>query len=75
MNKTDYIIRTETPKDYREVENLTREAFWNQSEPGCCEHYFVHKMRSHPDFLPQLACVLEIDGKITCFAAGETARL
>ena len=22
-------IRLETPKDYREVENLTREAFWN----------------------------------------------
>ncbi len=64
MNKTDYIIRTETPKDYREVENLTREAFWNQSEPGCCEHYFVHKMRDHEDFIPELALVLEKDGKI-----------
>ena len=40
MNKNDYIIRLETKKDYREVENLAREAFWNLSVPGCYEHYF-----------------------------------
>ena len=28
-------IRLETPADYREVENLTREAFWNVYRPGC----------------------------------------
>ncbi len=28
MNKSDYIIRLENTNDYREVENLTREAFW-----------------------------------------------
>lgn len=27
-------IRLETPADYREVENLTREAFWNVYRPG-----------------------------------------
>ena len=27
MNKNDYIIRLETEKDFREVENLAREAF------------------------------------------------
>ena len=32
------IIRLEQPKDYREVENLTREAFWNVYRPGCTEH-------------------------------------
>lgn len=31
MNKNDYIIRLETKKDYYEVENLAREAFWNLS--------------------------------------------
>lgn len=60
----DYIIRPETENDCREVENLTREAFWNVYKPGCDEHYFVHCMRSHPDFIPELAFVLEIDGRI-----------
>lgn len=60
----DYIIRPETEHDYREVETLTREAFWNIYKPGADEHYFVHRMRSHPDFLPELAFVLEVDGKI-----------
>lgn len=60
----DIIIRLETEKDYRAVENLTREAFWNVYVPGAAEHYFVHKMRSHPDFIPELAFVLEKDGEI-----------
>ena len=63
MNKNDYIIRLETENDYREVENLAREAFWNLSVPGCNEHYFVHVMRSHEDFIPELGYVLEADGK------------
>ncbi len=60
----DYTIRLETEKDYRDVENLTREAFWNVYKPGADEHYFVHVMRSHPDFIPELAFVLEVNGKI-----------
>ena len=33
------IIRHECESDYRIVENLTREAFWNVYRPGCTEHY------------------------------------
>ncbi len=58
------IIRNETPADYPAVEHLTREAFWNQYVPGCSEHYLVHVMRSHPDYIPQLAFVLELEGRI-----------
>lgn len=58
------IIRNETPTDYRTVESLTREAFWNQNAPGCEEHYFVNQMRNHPDFIPELAFVLELDGQL-----------
>ena len=58
------IIRLETPQDHRAVEELTREAFWNVYKPGADEHYFVHMMRSHPDFIPELAFVLEKDGEI-----------
>ena len=57
-------IRKETPDDYRAVECLTRESFWNVYKPGADEHYYVHMMRSHPDFLPGLAFVLEKDGEI-----------
>ncbi len=64
MNNNDYIIRKENKNDYREVENLNREAFWNLSVPGCSEHYFVHMMRQHKDFIPELAHVIETDGKI-----------
>lgn len=57
-------IRLETEKDYRAVEELTREAFWNVYKPGADEHYYVHQMRQHPDFIPELAFVLELDDKI-----------
>ena len=60
----DLTIRLETPQDYRAVEELTREAFWNVYKPGADEHYFVHMMRSHPDFIPTLAFVLEQGDRI-----------
>lgn len=57
-------IRNELPADYQAVEDLTRRAFYNRYVPGCHEHYLVHIMRSHPDFLPELDFVLELDGEI-----------
>lgn len=56
-------IRLETKNDWRAVEELTREAFWNVYQPGASEHYYVHEMRKHPDFLPELAFVLELGGR------------
>ena len=57
-------IRLEKPQDWREVENLTREAFWNVYRPGCLEHYVLHCFRSDPDFIPELDFVMEEDGRI-----------
>lgn len=57
-------IRREMPGDYREVENLTREAFWNVYRPGCDEHYIVHILRNHEDFIPELDLVMEKEGRI-----------
>ena len=57
-------IRLEQPGDYREVENLTREAFWNIYRPGCTEHYVLNQYRSNPDFIPDLDLVMEEDGRI-----------
>ena len=60
----NYTIRTETPADYRTVENLTREAFWNVYRPGCTEHYVLHRFRGLPDFVPELDLVMEVEGKL-----------
>ena len=57
-------IRLEEPKDYREVENLTREAFWNVYRPGCTEHFVLNQYRTNPDFIPELDFVMELDGRI-----------
>ena len=52
-------IRLEKPQDWREVENLTREAFWNVYRPGCTEHYVLNQYRTNPDFIPELDFVME----------------
>ena len=60
----NYSIRVEEERDYSTVEGLVREAFWNVYRPGCTEHYVLHHLRSNPDFIPELAFVMEVDGKI-----------
>lgn len=57
-------LRTEQPADYRETENVTREAFWNHFSPGCNEHYLLHVMRDSRAFVPELDLVAEHDGRI-----------
>ena len=57
-------IRNEEPRDHEVVEALTRRAFYNLYVPGCVEHYLVHIMRTHEDFIPELDFVLEEDGRI-----------
>ena len=60
----NYSIRVGEERDYSTVESLVREAFWNVYRPGCTEHYVLHHLRSCPDFIPELAFVMEADGKI-----------
>ena len=57
-------LRIEQPADYRETENVTREAFWNHFSPGCDEHYLLHIMRDCPAFLPELSIVAADGDKI-----------
>jgi predicted N-acetyltransferase YhbS len=56
-NKMNISIRLEEENDYRIVEYLTREAFWNVYKPGCDEHLIVHKMRQVPAFVKELSLV------------------
>ncbi len=58
------MIRNEEETDYLIVEEITRKAFWNLYVPGCNEHYLVHVMRSHEDFISALDLVIEVDGQI-----------
>lgn len=64
MIKNDYIIRLERKEDYREVENLVRESFWNVYRPGCLEHYLLTLLREDPNFVKELDFVMEKDGEI-----------
>ena len=64
MNKNDYTIRLEEKNDYRAVENLVRESFWNIYKPGCSEHYVIHVLRNDPAFIRELDFVMEQDGSI-----------
>ena len=60
----NYTIRQETEADYREVENLIRESFWNVYRPGCSEHYVMHVLRDDPLFVKELDFVMEQDGRL-----------
>lgn len=57
-------IRNERAADHKTVEDITRKAFYNVYVPGCMEHYLVHIMREHEDFVPELDLVAELDGEI-----------
>ena len=64
MNTNGITIRLEKKEEYREVENLIRESFWNVYKPGCSEHYVIHVLRDDPAFVKELDFVMEIDGKL-----------
>ena len=64
MEQKRIIIRPETEADFRAVENLVREAFWNVYRPGCLEHYVIHVLRDDPAFVKELDFVMELDGRL-----------
>ena len=66
------IVRLENERDYRKVEEITREAFNDPAYPGrdkkndigCpFEHWMVHTLRER-DGIRELSYVAEVDGKI-----------
>ena len=64
MNKNDFIIRLEKEEDWRAVEELVRESFWNVYRPGCSEHFVIHMLRDYPAFVKELDFVMEQDGRL-----------
>jgi putative acetyltransferase len=57
------LIRNEKENEYREIEELTREAFWNKDVPGCDEHFILHNLRKCPEFIPELDFVAVVNGE------------
>lgn len=64
MDKSNLKIRLERKEEYRAVENLVRESFWNVYRPGCAEHYILHKLRFDSAFVPELDFVMEQNGEL-----------
>lgn len=58
------LIRKEIESDYRVVEEIARNTFWNLYFPGCHEHFVINKMRTDEDFIRDLSFVVELDDKI-----------
>lgn len=57
-------IRLENENDFRNVENIIREAFWDVYKPGCVEHLIVHKIRKVSAFIRELDFIA-CDGEVT----------
>lgn len=68
-------IRNEEEKDYRKVEEVTREGFWNHFQPGADEHFLLHNLRKSPDFIKELDFVIEADGEIIGSIIFSTAKI
>lgn len=64
MKQRNYTIRLEREEDYRAVEHLVRESFWNVYRPGCSEHYVIHVLRKDPAFVKELDFVMEQEGRL-----------
>jgi len=60
----DLVIRNEKINEYRAVEELTRETFWNLYVPGCSEHFVLHNLRNSTDFIPELDFVAQRESRI-----------
>ena len=56
--KNNIVIRLEEKSEYREVENLVRDSFWNIYRSGCLEHYVINQLRNDPAFVPELDFVM-----------------
>ncbi|MDR2796889.1 MAG: N-acetyltransferase [Treponema sp.] len=60
----EIVLKLEEEKDYKLVDEITREAFWNTYFPGCCEHLIIHNLRKTKEFVNKLDFVAIYNNKI-----------
>ncbi len=58
------VIRNAKESEYRLTEEIIREAFWNNFQPGADEHFVLHNLRTSADSIQELDLVAEVDGRI-----------
>jgi predicted N-acetyltransferase YhbS len=58
----EIIFRQARENDFKESENLTREAFWDIYKPGCDEHLVLHRIRTSKCYIGELD-ILEVEGE------------
>jgi len=71
----ELVLRLETEKDRLQVEELTREAFWNLHGPGCDEHLLIHHLRKSEYFVKDLDFVATLDHQIVGHIAYVEAKI
>lgn len=57
------IIRQETPRDFRQVDEVVRQAFAGMEESDHTEHLLVGRLRKSDAYIPALSLVAETTGK------------
>ncbi len=57
-------LRLEEERDYRLVEEITKEAFDGLHGPGCDEHLIAHKLRESDCYVKELAYVIEKENEV-----------
>ena len=72
---TELSIRLESEDDYRTVEEVIREAFFNVNVPGCDEHFFMHNLRKNDAFIKELDFVALYGDQIVGHIAYSRARI
>lgn len=58
------ILRPEKPSEYRAMEELVRDSFWDKYAPGCAEHLVVHRLRGSAEAVPELCLAAEENGSL-----------
>lgn len=71
----ELVLRLELPEEHRQVEALTRDAFWDVYHPGCVEHLILHRLRSSPAFISKLDFVALWDGNLVGHIASSRAAV
>lgn len=64
LANSDIEIREERFEDWYDVELIAQRAFWNKHQMGCDEHYLVHKLRQHKDYIPEISRIAVKDGAV-----------
>jgi predicted N-acetyltransferase YhbS len=57
-------IRITDKENFKATENLTRETFWNLYNPGCSEHFILHKLRESNSYVEALDLIAINGGEI-----------